>query len=1607
MSEATKKSFRDAFQKSQYSVTSHEKLFRHLKQLYAKMPADVFLAEFIRCLQVALIHGEKHRTVENSLNFAAKFIALLLPTKPLDDGGKMMDVEEEEEICPFVLNVLKFLFENHNSEHQGIRFRVCQFINKILNSLGNDACLDDNLCDDISECMMERLQDKAPAVRMQAVLALHRLQDPADANCPVMKAFLFHMSSDPNADVRRAVITNLAITSQSVRCLLERTHDCKDVVRRAAYVSLSKLGVARFSIIQRVKLLTNGLKDHSALVRESVSKVMLPSWLQFYKGSFLALIHALDCENSTEISILTLQSLFKSESIKSVLEELTKLLNEDKVIPVGSLNPDNALYWRVLVEYLEAHPEIAEERPVDEPLPELLPELSTFCNYIKEYYEVQSAKDEEHWVKLQHHYVLTQLLQLCKSFDLADEMGRSNLKSLCLYLLTNNTVSENIVPVVIELMVKILPSVEDRLQALAEVISEVREPMIEQGVETAIVAVPTLSNEELRQRDLKQLSIRVKINELKEEQDDAVRNQDFVKAQALQEDYKKLQLELEALMEAPAPAVVVPPPQVEVRDAVKDEMALRKCLRIVREMVQSDTVKTLSATLRSLMQNFVVPCLQEDNSNVIRNKALECLGIFCLLDKPLAQENFLMFCFQIANDDVCEVALKVTFDLLLLYGLETFQIQEENGETTEKKKSKKKKNLFVTDMYDDGFDTEEEESQETQTHISSGSSGNTSNLISILTSLLDSTSTSMRNLAMEGLYKLLMACRITSSALLTRLILMWYSPVTEGDETLRQPLGVFLTVYASQCPRSQETLEQAFLPTLKTLINAPVTSPLTQIDLDSVARLFVSLTRPGTNKNHSKTSHIHNNMALSICNAIMDSDNATCISVLLRALNCLDLCLDDPVYREELKTLTFKVREIFRSSKEKQFVRSLDKIISAVQAAMENVSMRTNEVDNTAASSQLEGTNTLIDKTINSDVQEAEKRSNNARLLHPRMHSILAENEFNEEEEEEDDNSQKTPTATSGLVIPPSPPRSLPSDSEEEENSSNSKTQKNPVNSTTNDTFKKPAKPSKTRTREQIRATSSSDADNSPVPKRRKAASKDEETESSTAKRPMRGAAEKNAEEVPKPVKARSTTLAQEQKSTPVSVKRNVKGVSKNDTERRSSPKRQINPTEKGATLKTFQNISAVSPSRTPPAKRVKKAANVSILTTETEIDISTDVQPSETSSAGTSKMSPRSRPSTRRSMSLPDRNSVDSPPASAAELQRNKTKKVDKISSKRVSEEGNDSDKPSPTRGRRLKQGPKQDQGKSVAPVALNSEADSDCSPVPKRVRQLTQKSKTVQGNMKSKSPNDASKSSSDVSPALSTRSGRSGRVQESPSCGAKSSQSENTTTDSDSSPLPASKQKRARSKSAASSPKVVVLMKELTPSSLGSGKVPQVKGIVPLRNTRRSISQSETSGGLSDQSSPNVRSTRRSTVRSEDESQSPLSAASLKERPKKNSKASVSKRPVELASSSDESPARRSLRGSAEKVLNPKGSAATKTTRAVMSPSSESPASISPQPAFKVGHTNRKTVQSDSPASVQQSKKIRKKTSDIESPMSDSPGRFLRSQVETPSPRTRSGKF
>ena len=59
-------------------------------------------------------------------------------------------------------------------------------INKLLNSMGEDADIDDDLYNGIYDGMLIRLRDTIPVVRVQAVLALARLQNPEDASCPVI-----------------------------------------------------------------------------------------------------------------------------------------------------------------------------------------------------------------------------------------------------------------------------------------------------------------------------------------------------------------------------------------------------------------------------------------------------------------------------------------------------------------------------------------------------------------------------------------------------------------------------------------------------------------------------------------------------------------------------------------------------------------------------------------------------------------------------------------------------------------------------------------------------------------------------------------------------------------------------------------------------------------------------------------------------------------------------------------------------------------------------------------------------------------------------------------------------------------------------------------------------------------------------------------------------------------------------------------------------------------------------------------------------------------------------------------------------------------------------
>ena len=120
------------------------------------------------------------------------------------------------------------------------RLRICMLINWLLKNLGDTFEIEDALYDKIFTNMIERLRDKVAEIRAQAVTALFRLQNPRDPDCPVIKAFLFHLGCDPSALVRRTIIKNIGSSKIVLGFIIKRISDTDETVRVAAYKFLAE-----------------------------------------------------------------------------------------------------------------------------------------------------------------------------------------------------------------------------------------------------------------------------------------------------------------------------------------------------------------------------------------------------------------------------------------------------------------------------------------------------------------------------------------------------------------------------------------------------------------------------------------------------------------------------------------------------------------------------------------------------------------------------------------------------------------------------------------------------------------------------------------------------------------------------------------------------------------------------------------------------------------------------------------------------------------------------------------------------------------------------------------------------------------------------------------------------------------------------------------------------------------------------------------------------------------------------------------------------------------------------------------------------------------------
>jgi hypothetical protein len=170
------------------------------------------------------------------------------------------------------------------------------------------------------------------------------------------------------------------------------------------------------------------------------------------------------------------------------------------------------------------------------------------------------------------------------------------------------------------------------------------------------------------------------------------------------------------------------------------------------------------------------------------------------------------------------VALKSIFDSLCEHGINIFEEKSKENDIKDDKKSENEgtneveteRSAFIEN--DEDFITSLKNFFETQ---------------------LDSESDEIKYIAAKGIAKLLILCKMYSSQLLSKLIIIWYNP--QEKQILLQFIGDFLRVYAFAESQGvivgQSALEEAFFITLETVFN----DSIKHINTDNLIKFFLNL----------------------------------------------------------------------------------------------------------------------------------------------------------------------------------------------------------------------------------------------------------------------------------------------------------------------------------------------------------------------------------------------------------------------------------------------------------------------------------------------------------------------------------------------------------------------------------------------------------------------------------------------------------------------------------------------------------------------------------------------------------------------------------------------
>ncbi|KAL0094771.1 nuclear condensing complex subunit [Phycomyces blakesleeanus] len=356
---------------------------------------------------------------------------------------------------------------------------------------------------------------------------------------------------------------------------------------------------------ERHLLLKCGLNDRDPLVKKAASKMISMHWIRHADHNLLEFLERMDIlEGDAAEDILT-------AFLSSRIDIVNSIKFDDQFW--NNLSPESSFLAKVLIQFLQA-------KEYDEKLDAVLPEVTRLSFITQDY--AQLWREAEKGTKGDYEFIVTQLLDIAKCLDYADEVGRRKMFDLLRELIMVPDISDNHLASVVELFKIISFDERDFTRTMVEIISDIQEVSGLGEQESSYSVTDTTPLKKIK------LSNRV--------------------SPKLEEDLDR------------------------EPDILRKKLAQLKCLTICKHILErSEETLQNNSTLYGLLNELIVPSVKS-NETVLLEEGLHCLGLFCCLDKTLGQHNLplLTHLLKKGHLELQQKSLMILFDMLTCYGLD-------------------------------------------------------------------------------------------------------------------------------------------------------------------------------------------------------------------------------------------------------------------------------------------------------------------------------------------------------------------------------------------------------------------------------------------------------------------------------------------------------------------------------------------------------------------------------------------------------------------------------------------------------------------------------------------------------------------------------------------------------------------------------------------------------------------------------------------------------------------------------------------------------------------------------------------------------------------------